>query len=53
MYEFMTNTVIMAAFVMIICLDIFGIGYWTVTLVKWVKKKLGKAKGDVKEAETE
>lgn len=42
MHDFMLNTVITTAFVLIIMLDIFGICYWTSTFVNWVKKKIRK-----------
>lgn len=35
-YEFIKQTVIMTAFVFIIMLDVWGIGYWIVKLVKWI-----------------
>ena len=43
-YEFIKQTVIMTAFVFIIMLDVWGIGYWIVKLVKWIWRKLHKAK---------
>ena len=42
-YEFIKQTVIMTAFVFIIMLDVWGIGYWIVKLVKWIWRKLHKA----------
>lgn len=45
-YEFMKETIIMTAFIFIIMLDIWGIGYWVVTLVKWIIKKLRKKKDE-------
>lgn len=39
-YEFIKEVVIMSAFMFIIMLDIWGIGYWIVKLVKWIWKKL-------------
>ncbi len=44
MYDFMTRTVIMTSFVLIIMLDIYGIAYWTTTFVKWVRGKIQKKK---------
>ena len=43
MYDFMKETLVATGFMFIIMLDIWGIGYWIVKLVKWVKKKLRKA----------
>ena len=43
-YEFIKQTVIMTAFVFIIMLDVWGIGYWIVKLVRWIWRKLHKAK---------
>ena len=45
-YEFMKETIIMTAFMFIIMLDIWGIGYWVVKLVKWIIKKLRKKKDE-------
>lgn len=52
-YKFMKEVVIMSAFMFIIMLDIWGIGYWIVKLVKWIWKKLHKTKETLPEAESE
>lgn len=51
-YEFMKNTVITSAFVCIILMDIWGISYWAVKLVRWVKKKFRGEKEPVGETES-
>ena len=51
-YEFMKNTVVMTAFMFIIMLDVWGIGYWVVKLVKRVWKKIHKTKDEPAETET-
>ena len=49
-YEFMRNTVVSCAFMIIIMLDVYGIGYWIVKLVKWIIKKV-RRKADVEPTE--
>ena len=51
-YEFMKNTVITSGFVFILLMDIWGISYWAVKLVRWVKKKLRGEKEPAAEAES-
>ncbi len=41
-YEFMTRMLISGAFGMMVAFWIWGIGYWIVSIVRWVKKKLHK-----------
>lgn len=45
-YDFMKEVVVMTGFMFIIMLDIWGIGYWVVKLVKWIWKKLHKKKDE-------
>ena len=45
-YDFMKEVVVMTGFMFIIMLDIWGIGYWVVKLVKWIIKKLRKKKDE-------
>ena len=42
MYDFMKETVIMCAFMLIIAADVWWFSYLLVKLVKWVRKKLQK-----------
>ena len=56
MYEYMKETVVMCAFILIITMDLWFIGYLAVSLVKRVRKKLrGKdaPQEEAKAAETE
>lgn len=46
MYEFMQKTVIECAFMLIVFIDIMGIGYCISGFVKWLKKKIHKADTD-------
>ena len=50
-YEFMKETVIMTAFLFIIMMDIWWIGYGVVKLVKWIRKKMNKAPAQPTEAD--
>lgn len=38
MYDFAKEFVIFSGFGMILAIDVFGIGYWFYSLVRWVKK---------------
>ena len=51
-YGFMKNVLITSAFVFILLMDVWGIGYWAVKLVRWVKKKLRGEKEPVEEAKS-
>ena len=51
MYEYMKETVVMCAFIMIITMDLWFIGYLAVSLVKWVRKKLRGKDAPQEEAE--
>ena len=42
MYDFMKETVVSCAFMLIIVMDIWGFGYLITGIVKWVRKKLRK-----------
>lgn len=46
MYEFMKETVIMTAFILIMGLDAFAIVYWIARFVRWVKKARRREKAD-------
>lgn len=46
MYDFMKETLVATGFMFIIMLDIWGIGYWVVKFVKWIRKKLRKDKAE-------
>lgn len=48
----MKNVVVTSAFVFILLMDVWGIGYWAVKLARWVKKKLRVEKEPVEEAES-
>jgi len=41
-YEFMEHCVVGGAFGMMIALCGFSIGYWVITLVKWISRKVKK-----------
>ena len=43
-YEFMKQFVISGAFGMMIALYVWSIGYWIVSLVKWISRKVKKHK---------
>lgn len=51
MYEYMKETVVMYAFILIITMDLWFIGYLAVSLVKWVRKKLRGKDAPQEEAE--
>ncbi len=42
MYDFMKETVVMCAFMLIIAADVWWLSYLLVKLVKWLRKKLRK-----------
>ena len=43
-YEFMKQIVVAGAFGMIVSLSIWSFGYWIVSLVKWISRKVKKRK---------
>lgn len=51
MYEFMKQTVVECAFILIIAMDTFGIGYMVYDFVRWVKKRKHGDEPDVAETE--
>ena len=51
-YEYMKEVVVYTGFLFIIMLDVWGIGFWTVKLVKWIWSKIRKPK-DAPAEETE
>lgn len=42
MYDFMKETVIMCAFMLIIAADVWWLSYLLIKLVKWVQNKIRK-----------
>ena len=42
MYDFMKETVVMCAFMLIIAADVWWLSYLLVKLVKWVRNKIRK-----------
>ena len=52
MYDFMKETVIMCAFMLIIMMDIWGLGFLIASIVKWVRKKLRGNEAPLEETET-
>ena len=51
-YEYMKQTVVMCAYMMIMIWDLYVVGYLIIKLAKWIWKKLHKTKAAVPEAET-
>ena len=43
-YEFMKQIVVAGAFGMMFSLSAWSIGYWIVSLVKWISRKIKKRK---------
>jgi hypothetical protein len=52
-YEYMKQTVVMCAYMMIMIWDLYVVGYLIVKLAKWIWKKLHKTKAALPESETE
>ncbi len=52
-YEYMKQTVVMCAYMMIMIWDLYIVGYLIVKLAKWICKKFHKKKATVPESETE
>lgn len=48
MYEFMKETVIMTAFIVIVGLNVYAYGYWIWRFVKWVRKKVRQEEAESK-----
>ena len=50
-YEYMKQTVVMCAYMMIMIWDLYVVGYLIVKLAKWIWKKLHKGKDALPEAD--